>query len=328
MNGAGFVGNKTHLWQGLWTEAVAVATKIENAVVTTNKPMPAYNNFYGREAPYVWHLHTFGEYGVVHDAKKIHSKLENCGETCIFVGYADDHAGNVYHMFNLQMRHVWTTRDVKWIQHPTGNEESVHPSITDKILLNIENVPVVETVPDKEDKVEVDHDAPPDANNTNNNVANDASLDKEEEIDPQILRQMKKLGGWFNPTAKQYIDWAKQTTEDNEVNVNHDDESDNNASEVGREVANAMLLHAPSKFAFYSAMKAIEKLRKDNAEMHHFVEPATFCEAYDHLDQVQHEKWHTAIQKEFHDMTKFGARSNAPQYQLASIALNANGYLR
>ncbi len=53
MNGAGFVGNKTHLRHGLWAEAVAVATKIENAVVTTNKPMPAYNDFYGKEAPYM-----------------------------------------------------------------------------------------------------------------------------------------------------------------------------------------------------------------------------------------------------------------------------------
>jgi len=79
------------------------------------------------------------------------------------------------------------------------------------------------------------------------------------------------------------------------VNVNHDDESDNNASEVGREVANAMLLHAPSEFAFYSVMKAIEKLRKDNGEMHHFVEPATFHEAYNHLDPVQCKKWCAAI---------------------------------
>jgi len=101
MNGAGFVGNKTHLQQGLWAEAVAVATKIENAVVMANKPMPAYNNFYKREAPYVQHLHTSGEYGVVHDAQKICSKLDNCREACIFVGYADNHAGNVYCMFNL-----------------------------------------------------------------------------------------------------------------------------------------------------------------------------------------------------------------------------------
>jgi len=71
MNGAGFVGNKTHLRHGLWAEAVAVATKIENAVVTANKPTPAYNDFYGKEAPYMRHLRTFGEYGVAHDAKKI-----------------------------------------------------------------------------------------------------------------------------------------------------------------------------------------------------------------------------------------------------------------
>jgi len=51
---------------------------------------------------------------------------------------------------------------------------------------------------------------------------------------------------------------------------------------VGREVANAMLSHVPSEFTFYSAKEAIEKQKKEDGEEHHFVEPATFHEAYDH----------------------------------------------
>ena len=70
--------------------------------MSANKPMPAYNSFFGKEAPYAKHLRTFGECSVVHDGKKIQSKLENCGEKCIFVGYAENHAGNVYRMFNVQ----------------------------------------------------------------------------------------------------------------------------------------------------------------------------------------------------------------------------------
>jgi len=116
---------------------------------------------------------------------------------------------------------------------------------------------------------------------------------------------------------------------DSKVNDDHDNKSMDDASKAGREVANAMLLHVPSEFAFYSAMNTIEKPTKENGEMHHFVKPATFHEEYDHLDPVQCEKWCMAIQKEFHDMTNqaFGTRSNNPQYQLAGIALNANGYL-
>ena len=59
------------------------------------------------------------------------------------------------------------------------------------------------------------------------------------------------------------------------------------ASKAGREVANAMLLHAPSKFAFYSAKEAIAKQKREDGEEHHFVEPATFCEAYNHPDLLQ-----------------------------------------
>jgi len=106
MNGTGFVENKTHLQQGLWAEAMAIATKIENAVVATKKAIPAYKDFYRREASYVQHLRTFGEYRVVHNAQKICIKLDYCRQTCIFVGYADYHTGNVYCMFNLQTIHV------------------------------------------------------------------------------------------------------------------------------------------------------------------------------------------------------------------------------
>ncbi len=104
MNDAGFVEENIDLRRGLWAEAVGTATKIENVVASPNKAKPVHNAFYEKEATYVRHLRIFGECGVVHDAKTIKNKLDNCGETCIFVGYADDHVGNVYCMFNPQMK--------------------------------------------------------------------------------------------------------------------------------------------------------------------------------------------------------------------------------
>jgi len=80
---------------------MAVATKVENILVLANKQMPTYNSFFGKEAPYVRNFYTFGECSVVHDRKKIQSKLEKHGEKCIFVGCAENCAGNVYRMFNL-----------------------------------------------------------------------------------------------------------------------------------------------------------------------------------------------------------------------------------
>jgi len=66
-----------------WNKAVAAATKPENTIITANKAMPAHSDFYGREASYVRHLCTFGEYGVMHYEQKIWSKLRNHQHTCI-----------------------------------------------------------------------------------------------------------------------------------------------------------------------------------------------------------------------------------------------------
>jgi len=100
MNDAGFVGENVQLHCRLWAKAVGMVTKIENIVVSTNKAALAHNAFYDKEAGYVQHLRTLGKCGVVHNAGQIKNKLDNHGETCIFVGYANDHAGNVYRMFN------------------------------------------------------------------------------------------------------------------------------------------------------------------------------------------------------------------------------------
>jgi len=104
MNDACFVDKNMDLCCGLWAEAVRTATKIENVVASTNKAEPAHNAFYNKEASYAHHLQTFGKCGIVHDAKTIKNKLDNHGETCIFVGYANNHMGNVYHMFNLHTK--------------------------------------------------------------------------------------------------------------------------------------------------------------------------------------------------------------------------------
>jgi len=82
LNGAGFVDEHKSLQQGLWASCAATATKIENIVVSQNKKVPAHKLFYGKEAPYVNQLCTFGKVGIVQDAKKIHVKLENQVKGC------------------------------------------------------------------------------------------------------------------------------------------------------------------------------------------------------------------------------------------------------
>ena len=41
---------------------------------------------------------------------------------CMFMGYAANHAGNVYRMLNLKTRKVIITRNVKWLKASDENE--------------------------------------------------------------------------------------------------------------------------------------------------------------------------------------------------------------
>ena len=82
----------------LWAKCVATATKLNNLLVKASKKKNPYELFYGEENPIKKHLKIFGEIGIVtkSNTSKIRSKLSDRGVPCIFLGYAKDHAPNVY----------------------------------------------------------------------------------------------------------------------------------------------------------------------------------------------------------------------------------------
>ena len=43
------------------------------------------------------------------------SKLDTRGRTGIFVGYADDHAGNVFRFINIRTKQIILSRDIQWL---------------------------------------------------------------------------------------------------------------------------------------------------------------------------------------------------------------------
>ena len=81
-------------------EVISTATKLDNIMVRKERTKPPYTLFYNDEPKYKKYLRSFGEMAVmaISDGKKMRSKLDTRGRTGIFVGYADDHAGNVYRL--------------------------------------------------------------------------------------------------------------------------------------------------------------------------------------------------------------------------------------
>ena len=100
-----------------WCEVISTATKLDNIMVRKDRTKPPYSLFYNDEAKYMKFLRSFGEMAVIAitDGKKMRSKLDPRGRTGIFVGYADDHAGNVYRFINTQTKKIILSRDVQWL---------------------------------------------------------------------------------------------------------------------------------------------------------------------------------------------------------------------
>ena len=114
--------------QRLWMEAAATATKLDNILHNDGDVSP-YKKFYQEDPDYEKHLRTFGELGVVtvQPGGTIKSKLEDRGTKSMFLGYAANHAGNVYRMLNLKTNKVLITRDVKWLD--TFKDRTVRENI-------------------------------------------------------------------------------------------------------------------------------------------------------------------------------------------------------
>ena len=46
----------------------------------------------------------------IHEGEKMRSKLDTRGKTCMFAGYADDHAGDVYRFLDVNQEDYYEKR--------------------------------------------------------------------------------------------------------------------------------------------------------------------------------------------------------------------------
>ena len=127
-----------------WCEVISTATKLDNIMVRKERTKPPHTLFCNEDAKYMKYLRTFGEMAVIaiSDGKKIRSKLDTRGRTGIFVGSADDHAGNVYRFINVHTKKIILSRDVQWLnsfwkQCKTRNNDSRY--LVEEFFLNDED---------------------------------------------------------------------------------------------------------------------------------------------------------------------------------------------
>ena len=95
----------------LFREAFTTATLLDGLVVTTlnGKTATRYIHWGGESPKFAKHLRTWGDAGTVKVATGKAPKLNNRGATCIFLGYALDHDGYCYRMWNPTTNRVIVT---------------------------------------------------------------------------------------------------------------------------------------------------------------------------------------------------------------------------
>ena len=101
----------------LFKEVFKTATQLDGLVPIeiSGKMATRYEHYGGKNPRFSEHLRTWGEAGVVHLKNVGTPKLADRGLTCMMVGYALDHDGDVYRMYNPDTKRVHVTRDIKWL---------------------------------------------------------------------------------------------------------------------------------------------------------------------------------------------------------------------
>ena len=89
----------------LWAEAVHTCTQIDN-ILTNNEGKSATELFRGQKPTLARYLRVFGEACVFANREKIKSKLQDCGEVGMFLGYSLLHDNNTYRIYKPSTKHV------------------------------------------------------------------------------------------------------------------------------------------------------------------------------------------------------------------------------
>ena len=198
LNGARLGESKRRL---LWSECASTATKLHN--LTAEGTSSPHKLLFEKEPVYGRHLKTFGEVGICKDnSKKKRSKLENKGKYAMFLGYADNHAGDVYRMLNLSTNKVIQTRDVTWTQKMYGEhmglKRSKYRETVLKLLMDSDDDSEHEQIGSKEGRNEIDGGSEDEENDTEDEGPTRGRQTQ------QLPREVRNLQTFYNPNPGEF----------------------------------------------------------------------------------------------------------------------------
>jgi hypothetical protein len=117
----------------IWHEAFQTATLLDGLMVVEVNGVrkTRFEHWYGGLPSFTQYMRTWGEAGTVKIRTRTTPKIENRGVPCMMVGYALNHPGDTYRMYDPKSGGIHETRDVIWLrrmyyQKPLSPKEFDH----------------------------------------------------------------------------------------------------------------------------------------------------------------------------------------------------------
>ena len=91
------------------------ATDLDGILYGKKQNENSYTKMFRRNPGFIKHLYIFGQMGfvLIHCQICSKSKISDKGKEDFFVGYATEHAGDVYHMYDPNTRRIRISCDVR-----------------------------------------------------------------------------------------------------------------------------------------------------------------------------------------------------------------------
>ena len=97
----------------LWAEAVNCTEDVRNSMATSGNTKSPNKLFFGKKPSFLKYLVEFGRIGyVTRRDTKIKGKLAERAIKCIMVGYARNHSGDVYRLYNPSTKRILLSRGI------------------------------------------------------------------------------------------------------------------------------------------------------------------------------------------------------------------------
>lgn len=102
----------------LFPEAFKTVSLLDGLVpvMVNGKLATRFEHWGGSNPQFAKHLRTWGEAGTVKTRDKMTPKLSDRGVQCMFVGYALEHSGDCYRMWDPETNGIHESRDVIWLK--------------------------------------------------------------------------------------------------------------------------------------------------------------------------------------------------------------------